>query len=203
MIVAFAALVVTSCSKDQNLPESFVLATVEEVVSKANQKYFVADVFGGEENLSFFIPNEGLIDEYLTIDNLSSGLGKALNNGFIGCLRALELSEAQLTLIRRSLIAYENRNQAIIAKHRQEVAMILDRAEAKRKELRKQLLDGEITQAEFDRRIALLRTRLQAELLRLKESNASHFSRSYRLLLNQLKGILSATQWSAFTICLQ
>lgn len=208
IIVAFAALIATSCNneyfdQDQNIPENGITVTIDEVVVLANQKYLVAEVFGGDEQQSFYVPNEGLIDEYLAMEEHDIPDDKMLDNSFIRCLMAVGLSDAQIPMVRRSLQAYENRNEALINKHRQELATILTRAENQRSNLLRQLMAGEITRPEFNRKMTLLRTNLQNALLRLKESNASDFSRSYRMLMNQLHEILEPRQWNAFADCLK
>jgi len=190
------AFIASSCNKEndeqaQNIPDNIATATVDEAVRLAKQKYLVAEVFEGDEHQSFFIPNEGLIDEYLAGEENTMPDAKMPSNTFIRCLSSLGLSDAQIPLVRRALLAHENRNEMLIERHRQELETILARAA------------GEISRPEFNRKIALLRTNLQNALLRLKETNADAFSRSYRMLMNHLHNILEPRQWNVFTDCLK
>ena len=208
IFIVAVTIILASCNKehddqDQNIPENVATATVNEVVILANQKYLIAEVFGGDEHQSFFIPNEGLIDEYLAREGNTMPDDNAPGNTFINCLSSIRLSEAQIPLVRRALLAYENRNETLLKKHRQELATILTRAEAQRNNLLRQLMAGDINRPEFNRKMTLLRTNLQNALLRLKESNAAEFSHSYRLLMHQLHDILEPRQWNAFTDCLK
>ncbi len=205
--VAFA-FIVLSCNKEndeqaQNIPGNVATATVDEAVRLANQKYLVAEVFGGGEHQSFFVPNEGLIDEYLARADNTMPHDIVPGNIFIKCLISIDLSDAQIPIVRRALLAHENRNEMLIERHRQELETILARAEAQRSKLLRQLMAGEISRPEFNRKIALLMTNLQNALLRLKESNAAEFSRSYRMLMNHLHNILEPRQWKVFTDCLK
>jgi hypothetical protein len=202
------AFIASSCNKEndeqaQNIPDNIATATVDEAVRLAKQKYLVAEVFEGDEHQSFFIPNEGLIDEYLAGEENTMPDAKMPSNTFIRCLSSLGLSDAQIPLVRRALLAHENRNEMLIERHRQELETILARAEAQRSKLLRQLMAGEISRPEFNRKIALLRTNLQNALLRLKETNADAFSRSYRMLMNHLHNILEPRQWNVFTDCLK
>lgn len=208
VFIIVTAFIVASCIKEheekaQYTPYNAETATVDDVVRLANQKYLHAEVSGGDESQSFFIPNEGLIDEYLARKEHTMPGHKGQNNAFISCLASTGLSEDQIPLVRRALLAYENRNNTLIKRHRQELATILTRAEAQRSTLLRQLLAGDIDRPEFHRRMALLRTNLQNALRQLKESNASEFSRSYRLLMQHLHDILEPRQWHSFTDCLK
>lgn len=202
------ALILASCNKEhddqaQYTPGNAETAAVDEVVRLANQKYLHTEVSGGDKSQSFYIPNDGLIDEYLARKNHTMPEHKEPGNAFISCLTSTGLSEDQIPLVRRSLLAYENRNNTLIERHRQELATILTRAEAQRSNLLRQFLAGDIDRPEFHRRMALLRTNLQNALRQLKESNASEFSRSYRLLIQHLHDILEPRQWHSFTDCLK
>ncbi len=208
IFIIAVAFIAVACKKEhdeqvENMPDNVSSATIDEAVRLANQKYLIAEVLGGDKHESFFVLNEGLIDEYLAREEYTFPDEKVPGNTFISCLTSAELSDSQLQMVRRALLAHENRNETLIDRHRKALAIMLARAESQRNNLLRQLMAGEIGRPEFNRKMALLRTNLQNALLRLKESNAAEFSRSYRMLMNHLHNILEPRQWNAFTDCLK
>jgi hypothetical protein len=200
-LIALAVLI--SCNKERHETAPETIDTVENLVLLANQAYLSAEIIGGDEQSSFFVSNEGLIDEYLACDTRFGSPEKTFNNRFIGCLRSIGLEEGQIPLTQRALRAYETRNEKIVQRHRQAFVRLHERIEAKRNALLRQLNNGQIDRNEFRRQITQLREQYRQGLRSIKETNADAFSRSYRMMLQQLRNILDEDQWEIFTTCLR
>jgi hypothetical protein len=199
----FALAVFVSCNKERQEANRLQSVSLDEIVELTNQRYLDSEITGGDEHSSFFVNNEGLIDEYLATGDLFESQDKSVDNRFIRCLRSVNLDAEQIPQVRRALNAYENRNARILQKHRQVFAGLHARMENQRNELIRQLRSGEIDRAEFSRKMAQLREQYHQALRRIKESNASELSRSFRMLMQNLQNILNDRQWNAFTSCLR
>lgn len=201
--LVFALAIFVSCNKEKQdtLQESQI--SVEAIVELVNQSYLGSDVIEGDEQTPFFVDNEGLIDEYLATGSSFENQDKSASNRFIRCLKSVNLNDEQIPQARRALKAYENRNARILQIHREVFAQMHARMEANRQELTRQLRSGEIDRVEFKRKMTQLRAQYQQALMRIKESNASDFSRSFRMLMHNLNNVLTDRQWNAFTGCLR
>lgn len=199
----FALAVFVSCNKERQDSLQEQQLSVEEIVEIVNLNYLGSTFIEGDEQTPFFVINEGLVDEYLATESSFENQDKSAGNRFIRCLKSINLDDEQIPQVRRALKAYEIRNERIIQKHRQAFAQLHDRMEANRVELIRQLRSGEIDRVEFKRKMTQLRAQYQQVLMRIKESNASDFSRSFRMLMQNLNDVLTERQWNAFTNCLR
>lgn len=195
------AAILISCSKEKT--DDSDSNTLESLVEKANQEYLGTEVSEGDDQNPFLVLNDGLIEEYLVEENQLESGEAHLHNKLIRCLRSVNPDEEQIPQIRLSVRAFEHRNAHIIHKHREAFQQLKHRIENQRNELIRQLHNGEIDRPEFRRKMAQLRQQLHNGLQRIKESNAQAFSRSYRILMQQLKEILNDEQWDSFRDCLQ
>jgi hypothetical protein len=198
----FALAIFVSCNKEKQDTEQQQIS-VEAIVELVNQSYLGSDVIEGDEQTPFFVDNEGLIDEYLATEGSFENQDKSVSNRFIRCLKSVNLDDEQIPQARRALKAYENRNARILQMHREVFAQMHARMEASRQELIRELRSGEIDRVEFKRKMTQLRNQYQQALRRIKESNASDFSRSFRMLMHNLNKVLTERQWNAFTGCLR
>jgi hypothetical protein len=199
----FAIAIFVSCSKENQESDRLQSNSIDEIVELTNQRYLESDLTGGDEQSSFFVNKEGLIDEYIATESLFRSQDKSVSNRFVRCLKSTNLDDEQIPKARRALKAYENRNARIIQLHREVFAQMHARMENNRQELIRQLRSGEIDRVEFKRKMTQLRAQYQQALMRIKESNASDFSRSFRLLMQNLNEVLTDRQWNAFTGCLR
>lgn len=199
----FALAIFVSCNKENQESDSLQRNSIEEIVELTNQRYLESDFTGGDEQSPFFVNNDGLIDEYFLSESLFEGQDKSVSNRFIRCLKSTNMDDEQIPQARRALKTYENRNARILQLHREAFAQMHARIETSRLELIRQLRSGEIDRVEFKRKMHQLRTQFQKALMRIKESNASDFSRSFRMLMQNLREILNERQWNAFTTCLK
>jgi len=201
LLIALAVLV--SCNKERHETAPETIDAVENLVTLTNRAYLATEISGGDEQTSFSVSNDGLIDEYLAGERHFDNYEKSHSKRFIRCLRSVDLEEVQLSQARRVLKVYETRNEKIVQRHRQAFFQLHERMEAQRNALIRQLHSEQIDRIEFKRKMTLLRDQYQQGLRRIKESNADAFSRSFRMLMHQLHGILDAGQWNDFTNCLK
>ena len=203
-IFVFLIVFFASCkdTAQQELNPDAVSA-LEQAVEQANQDYRTSEVSGGDEQTPFSVINEGLIDEYLAREGDLEYSERSAGNRLTGCLRSLNLSDEQISQVRRTLKGLETRNEKIIQRHRDAFAALNAGMEARRNNLNRQLANGQLDREEFRTRMTYLRNQYQKALLRIKESNAGEFSRSHRLLMQHLQKILNERQWNAFTSCLR
>lgn len=200
-IALSAIFILVSCSKEKTDEPN--IKNLEAIVEKANQDYMATEVGEGDEQNTFSVVGEGLIEEYLTKEDDLTNNESIRHNKLIRCLRSVNPDEAQIPQIRAALRAFEHRNARIIQKHREAFHQLKQRIENQRNELIRQLQNGEIDRPEFRRKMAQLRHQFHNGVQRIKESNAAAFSRSYRMLMQQLNNILDDGQWEAFTDCLR
>jgi len=200
--VALSAIfILVSCSKEKTDEPN--IKNLEAIVEKANQDYMATEVGEGDEQNAFSVPSEGLIEEYLTKEDDLTSNEAFRHNKLIRCLCSVNPGDEQIPQIRVALWAFEHRNARIIQKHREAFHQLKQRIENQRNELIRQLQNGEIDRPEFRRKMAQLRQQFHNGVQRIKELNAAAFSRSYRMLMQQLNNILDDGQWEAFTDCLR
>lgn len=194
-------LLSASCSKEkiENQPADSI--TVDEIVAYANELYLHTDESNADENRAFRTDNDGLVDLYTA--TLLDFESKSTDNRLIRCLSNLNLEQEQIRPVRRALKAYEQRNERIIAQHRQAYRQMNARVNQARESLFLQFENGEIDRPELARQLKQLRLQYQHALRELKASNAEAFSRSFRLLMTNLNEILNDRQWAGFTNCLR
>jgi hypothetical protein len=196
LIMIFLAV---SCNKEE--AEEVTLQSVDELEIFANQLYLKAEIVGGDEDIAFYIPNDGLIDEY-TANEAYFETKSNEPNKLIGCLVNVELTQEQRALAYRTLVSYRTRNHELIKAHREAVAELNQAMRERRLHLMGLVRSGEIDRVEFRRRMAELRERYVNVLKDIKTKHAFEFRRSYRFLLNQLLEILDDEQWNRFVSCM-
>lgn len=204
IFVVLLIVVLVSCQKEQykvDIVEEETSLTVEEIVQLTNQEFLQTPESTADENQEFFTHNDGLIDAYTATATAFDE--KSGNNSFIRCLSGVGLNAEQSTQTRRALRAFEQRNERIIASHRQAFRQLTARANNARLDLLNQFQQGEIDRPELARRLNQLRENYRTALRELKASNAEAFSRSFHALMVNLHDIMTIRQWAAFTECLR
>jgi DNA anti-recombination protein RmuC len=208
LLLSFVILLaISACNKEfeEFTPElrDEAVPSLTSLVEIANLKYLSGEVEIDNQDVSFFVANDGLIDEYTATEHAFMSADKqAVANSFATCLRSIELDPDQKPRVRRLMKLYENRNERIISNHRMLAHQLRDRMETARRTLHMQYRNERITEDEFRTRIAALRERYQQSLQRIRSSNAEAFSRSYELLLQRLQEVLTEEQWEAFSDCI-
>lgn len=195
-------LVLASCSKEniEDQPAEDAM-TVDEIVAFAHQEYLITEEAETDLYEAFPTNSDGLVDFYTaTLTDFDS---RPAENRLLRCLSGLSLEEEQNRPVRRALKAHEQRNERIIAQHRQAYRKMNARVNQARENLLLQFENGEIDRPELARQLKQLRLQYQNALRELKASNAEAFSRSFRMLMTNLKEVLNDRQWAAFTACLR
>lgn len=202
------AVILFACEKEKPAvlatpeeEEEAALITVADLVAFAEARYFSGSIDTDEEDGSFVIANEGLIDEY-TADERGFGQSRPQHNGLIACLVSVEPDLEQRPLISAALREYRIRNQRIINAYRQQFQNIRQRMEGARRQMYEQFRSGRFDREQYRRQMQMLRERYMEALQDMREAHAEAFSASYELLLEKLQEILSEEQWEAFAECL-
>jgi hypothetical protein len=187
-----------SCQKEKM--DQPAETTVEDVVELTHQHYLKSQDIAGDEQTPFAIFNSGLIDEYLATDHHFIRGGRL--NRLITCIVSTELTTDQKPMVRRVVMAYQKRNESLIARHREEVSKLNAAMEQYRKNLMMQYRNGEISREELHGIMTQLRERYANAIAAIKESNAGDFARSFRHLMEHIHTILTAEQWESMVNCL-
>lgn len=204
VLMAFAA-----CDKqipdleEKGISQENSTLTIEEMVELANFQYLNGGGTSGQDADFVFAENDGLIDAYTADEKSFISYEKQAENGFLACLRSAEPDSDQIKKIRRTLNAYENRNERIIARHRLAVRQLNERVELRRQGLFRRYQAGLIDLERYRTMLHNLREVYREGLSRIRESNAAAFSASYESLLRILDAILTDEQWEIFTACLE
>ncbi len=207
IFTAIVFMALTACDKDSSLTEPFpiddsALPSYAILVENANQKYLSVEVGMGSIDGAFFVPNDGLIDEYTASERDFVSADKQNGNSFVACLRSTELEQEQRQRVRRLMLNYQQRNERIIANHRMLVRQLHERMQTARRTLYLQYRNDHITEDELRARLAAMREHYQDGLQRIRTSNAEAFSRSYAFLLERLQDVLTEEQWEVLAACL-
>lgn len=207
LTVTFLIIALTACEKERSevpVPEKADegVLSVEALVNQANSSYLSGDVRVADEDGSFLLENDGLIDEYLADEEGFSG-SRPYRNLFLQCLISVEPDREQRQQAARALQAYSGRNERIIKMHRQSMQTLRQRAEYARRQLHQSFENGDIDREQYRRQMLMLRKRYQEAVHKIRTGNAEAFSRSYALLLRHIKSVLSEEQWEEFAGCLK
>ncbi len=205
----FLGAMLFACEKEKPtevlLPEEeqaeIVLTSIGDLVSFAQERYFGGSVQAGQDDETFVISNEGLIDEY-TADERGFNENRPRQNSLISCILSVEPDQEQRPLIAQALREYRMRNQRIINLHRQRFHNLSQRMEGARSQLQERFRSGDIDREQYRRQMQMLRERFQEALQNMRAAHAEAFSASYALLLERLQEIFSEEQWEAFAACL-
>lgn len=191
----------TACNEDEF--DTKPLNDVSEIVIFTHELYMETEILGGDEYTPLYVKNDGLIDQYVaTVDDFDQ-LKQFPLNRLITCLLGVGLREEQIPQVRRSVMAYEYRNENLIAQHRRAMYQLNQGMEMRRDYWTAKYRSGEISAREYERIMQDLRKKYHRAVLKLKEKNAGEFRRSFRMLMQHLNRILDNSQWQNLIICLK
>jgi hypothetical protein len=195
-------LMFSACEKEQAVDqdESDVL-TIKALAELATSRFLSDEIMMGQDETSFRLENEGLIDEY-TASEEAFTRERPQKNSFLVCLISVEPDREQRQQLGRALKAYSNRNERILNSYRQNFRELQQRMEAARQLLHRSYEAGEIDREQYRQKMLMLRERYHESIKRIREANAEAFSGSYTMLLQHLGHILSRDQWNSFASCL-
>jgi hypothetical protein len=196
----FLIMLITLLSCQKEIIDQPAVTTVEDVVELTHQHYLKSHDIAGDVQTPFTVFNFGLIDEYLATDNHFVRSGSL--NRLISCIISTDLTTDQATMVRRAVMAYQKRNESLIAKHREDVSKLNAAMEQYRKSLMLQYRNGELSRQELNNKMTQLRERYTNALANIKESNSGAFTRSFRQLMEHIHTILTSEQWESMANCL-
>lgn len=207
VIILGVALLVNfaSCKKETTTPTT-PSTTNEELVTLIDQtdkSYQEAEVIDGTEEQEFSALNEGLPESYMLIekDMDDAGYKRSVERRFISCIKKLDLTDAQVASLRLSLRQFEGCKAEDVRKHREAYELLRKRIENIRIETLAKLKRGDITRAQFEEKMQLLRKDFVESLRKIKMSYASNLRNCYEKFLRGIKATLTDRQWVAFIQC--
>lgn len=205
IILGIALLInLASCKKETATPTA--PTTTEDLISVLDQtdkNYQEVEVIDGNEEQEFSSQNEGLAESYLLVeqDMDNAGYKRTVERRFISCIKKLDLTDAQVASLRLTLRQFEECKAADVRKHREAYELLRKRIENIRQEALAKLKRGDITKAQFEEKMQLLRKDFVESLRKIKMSYASNLRMCYEKFLRGIKATLTDRQWRAFMEC--
>ena len=205
IILGIALLInLASCKKETATPTA--PTTTEDLISVLDQtdkNYQEVEVIDGNEEQEFSSQNEGLAESYLLeeVDMDNAGYKRNVERRFISCIKKLDLTDAQVASLRSNLRQFEGCKAADVRKHREAYELLRKRIENIRQEALAKLKRGDITKAQFEEKMQLLRKDFVESLRKIKMSYASNLRMCYEKFLRGIKATLTDRQWRAFMEC--
>jgi hypothetical protein len=205
IILGIALLInLASCKKETATPTA--PTTTEELVSLLDQtdkNYQEVQFIDGNEEQEFSSQNEGLPESYLLeeVDMDNAGYKRTVERRFITCIKKLDLTDAQVASLRLTLRQFEGCKAVDVRKHREAYELLRNRIEKTRQEALAKLKRGDITKAQFEEKMQLLRKDFVESLRKIKMSYASNLRICYEKFLKGIKSTLTDRQWKAFMEC--
>jgi len=215
---AFAAgliFALAGCQKDQSIDQN--ISGDDQIgllVEQSWNRMASEDLF--PENPSFGIEmlNEGIAADFLLDETYLDEMPDPANDNpanwyyirdhsFLHCLSGLQLSDEQISTIRGTMQGYEACKEnavqcarAVYRELRMEYQQTFHR-------LVSAYRNGTLTEREFRRKVAELRTEFRHELrrLHLREKLDQAFKRCLREFMETLHGVLTDRQWRSFVEC--
>jgi hypothetical protein len=194
-----------SCKKETATPTA-PTTTNEDLISVLDQtdkNYQDVEVIEGNEEQEFSSQNEGLPESYLLeeLDMDNAGYKRTVERRFITCIKKLDLTDAQVASLRLTLRQFEECKAADVRKHREAYELLRKSIENKRKEALAKLKRGDISKAQFEEKMQLLKKDFVESLRKIKMSYASNLRMCYEKFLKGIKSTLTDRQWKAFMEC--
>lgn len=209
----------TGCKKDSTTNNTQTASDVDNLVAQVDpitQDAATADASTGEISMI----NDG-INENMTViaDDIDATEGPAGGSqdsadstelrrhirakSFIFCLRKLDLSQEQITKIKRALVSFEDCKGDAVKRARAIYAQLKDSYKEKAAKVHAAFKDGKITEAQYKQSIEDLRIAFVKDLraMHLQEKIDVAFRGCMRELLGKLKLILTDAQWTSFVAC--
>ena len=193
-----------SCKKETATPTT--PTSTEDLISvldQTDENYQEVEVIDGNEEQEFSSQNEGLAESYLLVeqDMDNAGYKRTVERRFISCIKKLDLTDAQVASLRSTLRQFEGCKAADVKKHREAYELLRKRIENIRQEALAKLKRGDITKAQFEEKMQMLRKDFVESLRKIKMSYASNLRMCYEKFLRGIKATLTDRQWRAFMEC--
>ncbi len=209
---AFAAIIFSSCSKEQTQVSSasqtaseYSLSEIDVLGNQADEAFANIEITGGTETEDFAVTNGGIPDAYQVTESTADEINSAKRDGnarrLRACLGQLELSREQVAKIRVLFRTYEDCNKYVLNRHRNAMNNLTDTMNAKLKRLNMALREGKITKAQYEAGIKALRVEFNRIAAELASKSRAALKECYTRMLRGLNQILTERQWKAFVNC--
>lgn len=192
-----------SCKKETATPTTPTTEDLISVLDQTDKNYQEVEVIDGNEDQEFSSQNEGLAESYILVeqDMDNAGYKRTVERRFISCIKKLDLTDAQVASLRSTLRQFEGCKAADVKKHREAYELLRKRIENIRQEALAKLKRGDITKAQFEEKMQMLRKDFVESLRKIKMSYASNLRMCYEKFLRGIKATLTDRQWRAFMEC--
>lgn len=210
LFLAFLAFVLAGCSKPSENKSTQGPAAdpnIEAMTGQALSGLGSQEVYEGEPETGLFMDNEGVPAVFMAEETDLDGndpLRAAIRmHALIRCLKSIGMDESQAQQVRVSLHDYKVCKENAVKRAKAIYRDLQATYKAKYGQLYRKYKAGEITEREFKKLVEQLRIAFKRELhaLHLKEKLDQAFAKCFRILLGNLKSILSENQWITFKTC--
>jgi hypothetical protein len=201
-------LALTGCNKSNN--DGTVAASdpaIDKLTASALAELGTQEVYAGLPETGLFMDNDGLPPVFVVDESDLDGddplREKIRIHSLIRCLKELDLREPQKDKVRVLLKYYYTCKEDAVKRARTIYYKLQAGYKEKYARIYRQYQEGKLSEREFKKLTEELRAAFKRELheLQLKEKVDQALIRCFRLLLSDLKSILTEIQWSAFTGC--
>ena len=215
LLLAGVVIVLTGCQKEQSMDQGIsdadqINILVEQAWNRmASEDLFPENPFLGIEMLNEGIAADFLLDETYLNDTPSSTNSNPANwyyvrdHSLIFCLRGLQLSDDQVTDLKRGLRVYEACKKDAVQRARSVYRDLRIEYHQAFQRLINAYRNGTLTEREFKHKVAELRAEFRHELYRLhlREKLDHAFKRCLHDFMGKLQRVLTDRQWNAYVEC--
>ncbi len=220
LVIGMITFAITGCKKesaklstDENT-EATNNANIEALLSQSEQDNDALEAIYNEASDDISIENDGIAADYAVepqdVDADESSMdasvkerAKLRRKSFIFCLRKVELENDQIRKIKHAIENYRDCRASSTKRARAIYAELYHKYKGLAQEQTRLFKAGKITKDEYAAIINRIKHAFSKELreLKLKEKLHEAFKKCYRILLHDLKGVLSERQWKDFVSC--
>jgi len=208
VIMLLLALMAFTACKKQN--ETATVSSEDEIIALADKAIAdmdVQEVYSDNPDMGIYMKNEGipadlLVDE-TDLDGKDTLRKHISDHSFIKCLRGLNLTESQMSEIKKDLRVYSDCKQTALQRAKAIYKELHEKYKAKYQRIYEAFKNGTISREKFKALVEELRIEFRRELrsLQLKEKLDDAFKKCFRVFLKELHSILTERQWKAFVEC--
>ena len=208
LIMLLGALIAfTACSKQNETssvsPEDEIIALADKAITGMDAQ----EVYSDNPDMGIYMKNDGIPADFLVEETDIEGKDTVRANirekSFLACLRGLNLTETQVSEIKRDIKSYRECKENAVQRAKAIYRDLHEKYKAKYKRIYAAFLDGTISREKFKTLVEELRIEFRRELhsLQLKEKLHDAFKKCFRIFLEDLHSILTERQWNAFVDC--
>lgn len=204
----FIALVIglASCQKETVSTNSEMKSgssSIELLINDADKSYKEMSYQEGDENLSFYVENDGLPEAYTLVetDLDDAGYKRGYVKRHFKCLVSLNLSDTQITDLRQIVRDYEDCKFQDLRDHRDTLHSLIRIKESARRDLVDSFRNGNMTKGDFKKAMNDVKKDFHMGIKGIRLNHSQHLRTCYKMFLTELQMILTQQQWDAFLDC--